>query len=226
MRDKFIFLVAVATLTFLNACQRKNEEKVISRNTMTEILIDQHILEAKVLLLKLRTDSSAKVFNSLEKELFEKYKVDKATFERSFQYYLAHPEKLDKIYEVVVDSLNVYDQNAGVAEEEEEKRIKAEAELKKRQKRLRDSIALLPQMDSLGNPLSYDSLGNLLRYDSLGNLIMMDSARMAMSDSILNVESDTAVAMPGDSMQVDSSQTKAPVKKPLARPSKKILPQQ
>ncbi|RJE75321.1 MULTISPECIES: DUF4296 domain-containing protein [Reichenbachiella] len=166
MRHKFIFLLAVLTLTFLNACKRDRPEDVISKSKMTEILIEQHLLEAKVLLLKVRTDSTNKVYNSLEQEIFEKYGVDKAMYEKSYQYYISKPELLDEIYEVVVDSLNVNDQHAAVLEEEEEKEKKRLAEEKKKRKQaIKDSIANIGK-DSLTVSLS-DSLALEVKEDSV-----------------------------------------------------------
>ncbi|UXP31048.1 DUF4296 domain-containing protein [Reichenbachiella agarivorans] len=209
MRHKIIFFLAVGTLTFLNACKRSDSENLISKSKMTEILIDQHVLEAKVLMLKLKSDSATKVYNSLEKELLESHGVNKKMFEKSFGYYMARPELLDKIYEVVVDSLNVYDQNATLAEEEYEKALAAEKERKKAEadsiaKALsdtlttaaRDSLILLLQTDSLGL-LNGDSLYQLLSRDSLLKASHMDTTK-TVSEQPAKTKAKTNSAKIGD----------------------------
>lgn len=84
-----------------------DQKDVISSETMAELLIDIHILEARVDKLRLANDSAFKVFNTLQREVFEKHEVDKTEYEESYRYYLSNPALLDKIYNVVVDSLNV-----------------------------------------------------------------------------------------------------------------------
>lgn len=95
-----------------------NQEEVIPSTEMVELLTEIHILEARVDKLRLPSDSAFKVYNTLEKEIFEKYNVDKVNYERSYQYYLSNPALLDKIYTIVVDSLNVI-QKRGYQEDSE-----------------------------------------------------------------------------------------------------------
>ncbi|MCV9386400.1 DUF4296 domain-containing protein [Reichenbachiella ulvae] len=159
MRHKIIFSLAVLTLTFLNACKRDKGENVISKSTMSEILVEQHVLESKVLLLKLRTDSMTKVYNTLEKEIFDKHGIDKAQYEESYQYYMTQPEVMDKIYEIVVDSLNVLDQQATLDEEEEKRREREEKAAKKNKP---DKV-----LDSLGQESDKDSLHLQSAMDSI-----------------------------------------------------------
>lgn len=149
MRHKIIFSLALLTLTFLNACKRGGQQDVLSRAKMTEILIDQHVLESKVLLLKVRTDSMTKIYNSLEKEIFEKHGVEKEQFEKSYLLYLKDPVKMEAIYNVVVDSLNVLDQQAAVYEEEQEKEKKRKKREEKVQQMKKDSALLANKRDSI-----------------------------------------------------------------------------
>lgn len=160
MRHKIIFSLAVLTLTFLNACKRDKGENVISKSAMSEILVEQHVLESKVLLLKLRTDSMTKVYNTLEKEIFEKHGIDKEQYEKSYQYYMTKPEVMDKIYEIVVDSLNVLDQQATLDEEEEKRREREEKAAAKKNKpdKALDSLAQEPDEDSLKLRSAMDSI--------------------------------------------------------------------
>lgn len=84
-----------------------DQQVVIPESQMVELLVDIHILEARVDKLRVSNDSSFTIYNTLESEIFEKYGVSKEEYEHSFQYYLAHSKLMDHIYGIVVDSLNV-----------------------------------------------------------------------------------------------------------------------
>ncbi|WP_420580920.1 DUF4296 domain-containing protein [Reichenbachiella sp.] len=98
--------------------QTVNDVEVIPPSKMIELLIDIHILEARVDKLRITNDSSFAVFNTLEKEIFDLNDITKEEYERSFQHYLARPRELDQIYSVVVDSLNLI-QKRGYQKESE-----------------------------------------------------------------------------------------------------------
>lgn len=98
--------------------QTLKKEVVISPAKMTELLIDIHILEARVDKLRLTNDSAFAIYNTLQMEIFEQNEVTKSDYERSYQYYLSEPKELDQIYAIVVDSLNVI-QKRGYKEEDE-----------------------------------------------------------------------------------------------------------
>ncbi|UXX79048.1 DUF4296 domain-containing protein [Reichenbachiella carrageenanivorans] len=168
----------------------KDQQEIIPSATMVELLIDIHILEARVDKLRLSNDSAYAVYNTLERELFEKRGVDKPQYEVSYQYYLSNPILLDKIYTIVVDSLNVI-QKRGYQEDSELMQVKLE----------NDSMAvegdsLTMEQDSLS--VSLDSLA----VDSL--FVLQDS--LAIVDSLL---------VPRDSLTIASDtlrQRKATIK--------------
>ena len=70
------------------------------------MLIDIHILESEIQNLRIRKDSSQLIYNSLEREIFKNNNVDKGVYLKSFEYYLNDVEAMEKIYDVVIDSLN------------------------------------------------------------------------------------------------------------------------
>ncbi|MEO9966775.1 MAG: DUF4296 domain-containing protein [Reichenbachiella sp.] len=100
-------------------CTSTVEKKAaIPSELMVELLTDIHILEARVDKLRLPSDSAHMIFNTLQQEIFDKYGVDKSSYEESYQYYLSEPAVFDGIYNVVVDSLNVI-QKRGYQEDSE-----------------------------------------------------------------------------------------------------------
>lgn len=69
---------------------------------MVNILTDIHIAEAKTTAMQLRSlDSSVIVYEKLQKEIWEKYKVDTLLYQKSYSFYTSHPSHLTDIYEQV-----------------------------------------------------------------------------------------------------------------------------
>ena len=113
---KYFLLINVIVGFSCNQSVKKQE--VLPPTKMTELLIDIHILEARVDKLRLTNDSAFAVYNTLEQEIFEQNEITKPEYEMSYQYYLSNPKELDQIYAIVVDSLNVI-QKRGYKEETE-----------------------------------------------------------------------------------------------------------
>lgn len=64
------------------------------------------MLEAKINNVPINPyDSTAAVYAHYEKLLFEELEITQDQYERSFNYYVDHPNDFEKIYSVVVDSL-------------------------------------------------------------------------------------------------------------------------
>lgn len=91
-------------------CSKKQSEipdGVLNRDEMVRVLIEVHILEAKIKKLYLNKDSSQVVYNHYEKMLFDDMGVSKETYDESVAFYVEHLEVYQGIYERVVDSLMV-----------------------------------------------------------------------------------------------------------------------
>ena len=110
---------------------------------MTRVMIQIHLLEAKVGRLGLRSDSAKTVYKHLELELLNELKIDTGDFNESFNYYSTKPEVFAKIYDAVVDSLMEMESRGKLIEDEE-------------QKAKTDSLALVNAKDSLS--VAIDSL--------------------------------------------------------------------
>jgi len=98
-----ILLLAV----LIGACSEKEgiPKDVLSKQQMTRVLIQMHMLEAKVGRLALTHDSAKQVYNHFHSLLLEQEEIDSVTFAKSFDYYSINPAQFTKIYNAVVDSL-------------------------------------------------------------------------------------------------------------------------
>ncbi|QNL20814.1 DUF4296 domain-containing protein [Hyphobacterium sp. CCMP332] len=101
-------LLAIGIIFFLSCNEgQTNKEGIIEKSKMTNILVDIHIAEAKVNQAKLPMDSALSYYKYLESNIYEKYEIDSAQFNSSMHYYAENIKELDKIYETVLDSLNL-----------------------------------------------------------------------------------------------------------------------
>lgn len=79
---------------------------VLPKEKMATILAEIHITQTYVSRLNFGSSDSTQVaYNTLEKELFKKQKIDTATYKRSFTFYSAQPEYMTEIYEDVLKKL-------------------------------------------------------------------------------------------------------------------------
>ena len=91
------------------ACSKDSEvpDWVVSKERMVPFMIDIHLAEAKIKVLKLNYDSSLAFFRKLEDDVYEKHQITDSIYLESFNYYLNHPDLLLEIYEQVIDSLSL-----------------------------------------------------------------------------------------------------------------------
>ncbi|WP_205504395.1 DUF4296 domain-containing protein [Rufibacter psychrotolerans] len=80
---------------------------LIPEEKMTRIMLDIHLTEAAVGRTHRDVDTSRVAYREAHKLILKRHAVSDSAFKHSYDYYLAHPEKMDKIYEVVLDSLSI-----------------------------------------------------------------------------------------------------------------------
>jgi len=134
-------------LCMMLGCQRTIEDNkgLLPRDKMVSLLIDIHILEAKVNKLRLKSDSAKAVYNTFEEKIFLDHNVDRAVYDRSLQYYLIETKELKKVYQVVIDSLNLRQKSASLESQSthDKKTEKLSAKKKALKTQSKDSIPVL-----------------------------------------------------------------------------------
>ncbi len=74
-------------------------------------MMEVHLLEAKINNVPVDPfDSAQAVYEHYERMLFEDLGITTDQYERSFNYYVDHPNEFEKIYAAVVDSLMAREQ--------------------------------------------------------------------------------------------------------------------
>ncbi len=88
-------------------CSGKQEipKDILDKKQMTSLLIQVHLLEAKVARLGLMADTAKQVYDHFQRLMLKEAGVDSAVFARSFAYYSDNPQHFKKVYNAVVDSL-------------------------------------------------------------------------------------------------------------------------
>jgi hypothetical protein len=113
---KKIFLL-LGIILVITACKdtEKAPANVIDEKTMSQILADIHITEAKASRLSFQAYDSTKVaYNELERRVMVKYKIDTGRYKASYKYYVANPEIM----------IGIYDETLKILKKLEEKKIK------------------------------------------------------------------------------------------------------
>ncbi|MFN4146216.1 MAG: DUF4296 domain-containing protein [Runella sp.] len=102
------FVGLLICLCGLMGCQEspKVPEGTVSEEKMAKILTEIHLIEARVSRLSLTSlDSSTVITEHLKQQVFKKYQVDSAAYNRSYQFYSTNPAFLERIYQQVLKDL-------------------------------------------------------------------------------------------------------------------------
>ena len=102
------YLVAFSFFVLiLTSCNtKKTEQKILTAEEMASVLTDIYILEGKLNALRIPKDSSEYLFKTIEPTIFAEHGIDSTDYKRSFESYLTDYKKLNRVFELVVDSLS------------------------------------------------------------------------------------------------------------------------
>lgn len=117
MRASLLFFLI---LIFVFGCSKKEDaakEGVLSQEQLSSLLIDIYIAEAVADNLPLLKDSAMTYFLPFEQKLLKEKNIGDSTLKKTYTYYLSHPKELEKVYEVVIDSLTVREQRTNIKNE-------------------------------------------------------------------------------------------------------------
>ncbi len=104
---KYLILLGLA---FGLGCGEKPDESVpidvLSIQEMTEIMVDVQLIEGGIVIRKYNKTQRKGQITDYYKSLYHKHKVSKETFEHSLKYYTDHPDKLEEIYDGMLERLS------------------------------------------------------------------------------------------------------------------------
>ncbi len=108
---KFIVLAIISLVLGFGACNTPPKsapapKDLIAEKDMVSVLKDLHLAEAAVLHQRLAGDSLTKTYRLYYKQVFAIHHITTAQFKQSLSYYAAKPEKLEKMYNTIINELN------------------------------------------------------------------------------------------------------------------------
>jgi hypothetical protein len=95
----------------LGGCSKpKLPAGVLDDARFSDLLIDVYIAEAKVLPLRILKDSVLHIYQTWEDSMLIRKKISRKDLKETYRYYLDHPSDFERVYEIVMDSLNLREQ--------------------------------------------------------------------------------------------------------------------
>lgn len=104
----FVFVLAVASLT---ACKKETRPAgILSPEEFSKVLVEVYLAEARMNSTALQRDSAVKLFAAYETKMLQQFDLPDSVVRKTQQYYVDHPEQLEKIYDSVIDTLSLRQQ--------------------------------------------------------------------------------------------------------------------
>jgi hypothetical protein len=123
----FLSVKSLLTQLFLGAglllaaasCARPEQvlppPNLLSKEEVTSLLIQFHLLESRIESSRLAPDSARALFQTMHNDVLVQHHLKPAdsTFEHSYRYYAMNGKDMDGIYAVVIDSLAAREKKMG-----------------------------------------------------------------------------------------------------------------
>ncbi|MCS6973395.1 MAG: DUF4296 domain-containing protein [Cyclobacteriaceae bacterium] len=110
-----IGFILMAFVIGLSACRKKQADKnILSESEMVKVLIEMYLGDEKISRASLPYDSVTKISPLIRQRVLARLGIPDSVYLMSMDYYMMHPEKLDKIFGIVVDSLSLREQRTPV----------------------------------------------------------------------------------------------------------------
>jgi hypothetical protein len=109
------------SLAFVFSCGQADLKPadILSQEEMVKVMAEIYVAEEKVNSLALSRDSAAQVFDLVQERIFDATGVPDSVFKKSIDYYTDRPQEMEKIYSVLVDSLQLREQRASSTRSEQ-----------------------------------------------------------------------------------------------------------
>ncbi|MCF8275265.1 MAG: DUF4296 domain-containing protein [Flavobacteriales bacterium] len=107
MRKAVIFLFSISL--FVVSCQENEPKKpayLIDEEKMVSMMVDMHIVETAANLKIYNPDSSGLQYDEAFGSIFATNNVSKADFDSSLYYYSTQTDRMDVIYDKVLENLS------------------------------------------------------------------------------------------------------------------------
>lgn len=107
-----LILSLTVALLSMSCSKKETQEGILPQDTLVNIMIEFYLAESRLGKLSITQDSARKLFVPFEESVLKKYQVSDSALSKTYQYYFDHPTEMEKIYEVVLDSLSLRERKA------------------------------------------------------------------------------------------------------------------
>ncbi|MBX0332004.1 DUF4296 domain-containing protein [Pontibacter sp. HSC-14F20] len=102
-----LYLLSFVVLTGCGQSTEKRPADLLPEQQMVQILADVHIAEARIETNVLYPDTALMVFNKEQMQILADHGVEEEEFRKTYRYYLNNLAQMDKLYEIILDTLSV-----------------------------------------------------------------------------------------------------------------------
>ncbi|MBL7847157.1 MAG: DUF4296 domain-containing protein [Cyclobacteriaceae bacterium] len=109
MRLRVVWFLLV--LAGMASCKKEKEERPpLSRDEMAGLMMEIYLGEARMSITPVSKDSAYRLFIPYQDSVLRHRGVADSTLRKAYDYYLRHPDELEKIYDAIIDSLSLREQ--------------------------------------------------------------------------------------------------------------------
>lgn len=104
-------IMLLFSVMILTGCKKdERPANVLSKEQLASIMMEMYMAESRLNGLSMPKDSAAKLFMPFEDSVLMRAGVSDSIMRKTYQYYFDHPDELDKVYDIMIDSLNLREQ--------------------------------------------------------------------------------------------------------------------
>lgn len=108
-----LFLLVLAGMV---SCKKEKEEQPpLSRDEMAGLMMEIYLGEARMSVTPVSKDSAYRLFVPYQDSVLRHRGLADSTLRKAYDYYLRHPDELEKIYDAIIDSLSLREQRQRAA---------------------------------------------------------------------------------------------------------------
>jgi hypothetical protein len=111
--NKFLQAIFLFCIVLIVSCDEPpipKPEQLVSEKKMIDMLVDIHLAEAMFGQLRYDSDYSKLTSADYYYSVLEKHNMPDSIFEKSLVYYASEPRDFEKMYQKVLDKLNIMEQ--------------------------------------------------------------------------------------------------------------------
>lgn len=108
---RLMSIMLLFSVMILTGCKKdERPANVLSKEQLASIMMEMYMAESRLNGLSMPKDSAAKLFMPFEDSVLMRAGVSDSVMRKTYQYYFDHPDELDKVYDIMIDSLNLREQ--------------------------------------------------------------------------------------------------------------------